>query len=378
MGCFQLIKKDTETAARLGKVITARGEIETPAFMPVGTQATVKALSPQELNECGAQIILANAYHLFLRPGMEVIARAGGLHKFMSWDKPVLTDSGGYQIFSLALLRKISDQGVEFQSHIDGFKHFLTPEDLYGIQKTLGSDIIMPLDDVAQYPCEKEYALEAMNRTLAWAARQAQAHRESDTRQRQLLFGIVQGATYEELRRECSARMMEIGFEGYAIGGLSVGEPKELLYSTAAFTAGLLPEDKPRYMMGIGLPEDLIECAGLGVDMFDCVAPTRYGRNGTAFTSTGRLAVRNAASTFDFGPLDPACGCYACRNFSRAYIRHLFNVNEILGLKLVSLHNIYFYLDIMRRVRRAIAEDRFRLFKKEFLDAYNSLGRGGI
>jgi queuine tRNA-ribosyltransferase len=371
MGHFKLLKKDKDSCARLGTVITSRGEIDTPAFMPVGTQATVKALEPRDLDDCGAQIILSNAYHLFLRPGMEVIAQAGGLHRFMGWSKPVLTDSGGYQIFSLALLRKVSEQGVEFQSHIDGFKHFLTPEDVFGIQRTLGSDIIMPLDDCVQYPCEKDFARVAMDRTIAWAQRQRKAYRESDAPEKQLLFGIVQGSTYEDLRRECAARLIEIGFEGYAIGGLSVGEPKELMYSFAASTAPLLPEDKPRYMMGVGLPEDLIECAACGVDMFDCVLPTRYGRNGTAFTSHGKLAVRNATSTFDFGPLDPECSCYACKNFSRAYIRHLFNTSEILGLKLVSLHNVHFYLNLMKQLRAAIAEDRCAQFKKEFLGKYN-------
>ncbi|MGE5308976.1 MAG: tRNA guanosine(34) transglycosylase Tgt, partial [Deltaproteobacteria bacterium] len=336
------------------------------------TQATVKTLDPKEILECGAQIILSNAYHLFLRPGMEVINKAGGLHKFMSWDKPVLTDSGGYQIFSLALLRKISDQGVEFQSHIDGFKHFLTPEDVLNIQKELGSDIIMPLDDCAPYPCEHDYARQAMERTIAWAARQRKAFLESDAKEKQLLFGIVQGSTFEDLRKECAERMIEIGFDGYALGGLSVGEPKDLMYPFAEFTAALLPEDKPRYMMGVGLPEDLVECVARGVDMFDCVAPTRYGRNGTAFTSRGRLPVRNGAYTFDLGPMDPECSCYACKNFTRAYIRHLFNTSEVLGLKLVSYHNIYFYLNIMKRARQAIAEDRYDQFRKEFLDKYNS------
>lgn len=374
MGHYKLIKKDKDSRARLGKVTTARGEIDTPAFMPVGTQATVKSLSPREVAECGAQIILSNAYHLFLRPGMEVITRAGGLHKFMSWDKPVLTDSGGYQIFSLALLRKVSDQGVEFQSHIDGFKHFLTPEDVLGIQRDLGSDIIMPLDDVAHYPCERDFAEQAMKRTVMWAKRQRDAFLASEMPAKQQLFGIVQGATYKDLRKECAERMIEIGFEGYALGGLSVGEPKDVMYPMAEFTAALLPEDKPRYMMGVGLPEDLVECAGHGVDMFDCVAPTRYGRNGTAFTSTGRLAVRNAPSTFDFGPLDADCGCYTCKNFTRSYLRHLFNTNETLGLKLLSLHNVYFYLNLMRRLRQAIADDRFAAFKKEFLAKYTSGG----
>ena len=368
---FTLLKKDTETSARLGKLQLCRGTLETPAFMPVGTQASVKALSPQELRECGAQIILANAYHLFLRPGMEVINKAGGLHKFMGWDRPMLTDSGGYQIFSLALLRKINDMGVEFQSHIDGFKHFLTPEDVFGVQYELGSDIVMPLDDVVPYPCEKDHAEQAMKRTIAWAKRSKQSWLDKQPSKDQLLFGIVQGATFPDLRKECCRQMTDIGFSGYALGGLSVGEPKELMYSLCADTARYLPEASARYMMGAGLPEDIIECVALGVDMFDCVAPTRYGRNGTAFTSAGRLPVRNGAYTFDFGPLDPECSCYACKNFTRSYIRHLFNTSEILGLRLVSLHNVYFYLDMMRRCRQALEKGEFPAFKKDFLAKYH-------
>ncbi len=365
---FTLIHRDKKTKARLGKLITAHGEIDTPCFMPVGTQGTVKAVSPQELVEAGAQIILSNAYHLFLRPGMNVIKKSGTLHDFISWDKPILTDSGGYQIFSLALLRKVNDKGVEFQSHIDGIKHFFSPEDVIRIQQDLGSDILMPLDECVHYPCGKDQAKVAMNRTIEWAGRSIKA---AGARQ-QLLFGIVQGATYEDLRRECAQRLVDLDFDGYALGGVSVGEPRNLIYNIVSLTAGLLPPEKPRYLMGVGLPGDIIEAIEEGLDMFDCVVPTRYGRNGTAFTSCGKLTVRNAPFIEDFKPLDPQCGCYACRNFSRAYLRHLFNADEILGLRLVSLHNIHFYLGLMRKARDAIAQDRFLEFKKEFLSNYEN------
>ncbi|MDP3731953.1 MAG: tRNA guanosine(34) transglycosylase Tgt [Candidatus Omnitrophota bacterium] len=369
-----MIHQDKKSKARLGKVTTAHGSIDTPCFMPVGTQGTVKALSPQELNACGASIILSNAYHLFLRPGMEVIRKAGGLHNFISWPNPILTDSGGYQIFSLALLRKINDRGVEFQSHIDGMKHFLTPEDVIQIQEDFGSDIIMPLDECAHYPCSKDYATVAMKRTIDWARRSKEfrVHSSEFIVDKQLLFGIVQGATYEDLRKECSQRLMEIGFDGYAIGGVSVGEPKNLSYNIVNFVLEFLPQDKPHYLMGVGVPEDIINAVDSGIDMFDCVVPTRYGRNGTAFTSEGKLTIRNSPYIEDFSPLDKKCSCYACKNFSRAYLRHLFNTDEILGLRLVSLHNIHFYLELMRNIREAILKDRFAEFKKEFLSNYNS------
>jgi queuine tRNA-ribosyltransferase len=366
---FKLIHQDKNSQARLGKLTTARGEIDTPCFMPVGTQGTVKTLSPQELKESGAQVVLSNAYHLFLRPGIEVIKKAGGLHRFMSWPAPILTDSGGYQIFSLALLRKVNDKGVEFQSHIDGMKHFFTPEDVIQIQHDLGSDMIMPLDDCVHYPCSRDQASLAMKRTLDWARRSKEC--VESTANGQLLFGIVQGATYEDLRKECAERLMEINFDGYAIGGVSVGEPRNLRYNIANFVVGLLPSDKSRYLMGVGLPEDIIEAAESGMDMFDCVVPTRYGRNGTAFTSDGKMTVRNSPYIEDYRPLDKRCGCYTCRNFSRAYLRHLFNTDEILGLRLVSLHNVHFYLELMRNIREAIAQDRFGDFKKEFLTNYN-------
>ena len=363
---YKIISKDKHSKARLGRLTTAHGEIETPCFMPVGTQGTVKALSPKDLKDAGAGVILANAYHLFLRPGMQVVKKAGGLHKFMSWDRPILTDSGGYQIFSLALLRKMSDKGVEFQSHIDGMRHFLTPEDVIGVQQDLGSDIIMPLDECVHYPCAKDHAVVAMERTIQWAKRSHSVGREKE----QLLFGIVQGATYEDLRQECAKRIVDIGFDGYAIGGVSVGEPRNLIYNIVQSTSGFLPEESPHYLMGVGLPEDILEAVEQGMDMFDCVVPTRYGRNGTAFTSVGKLTIRNAPYIEDFASLDPDCSCYACKNFSRAYLRHLFNTEEILGLRLVSLHNIHFFLEMMRQAREAIGQTRFMDFKKEFLNKY--------
>jgi len=368
MNSFALIHQDKNSNARLGKLSVSCQDINTPCFMPVGTQGTVKALSPLELKECRAEIILSNAYHLFLRPGIEVIKKSGGLAKFMSWPGPILTDSGGYQIFSLALLRKVSDNGVEFQSHIDGFKHFLAPEDVIQIQKDLGSDIIMPLDECVHYPCSKDYAQIAVKRTVDWARRSKAVISDNH----QLLFGIVQGATYEDLRRDCVLKLVDMDFSGYAIGGVSVGEPKNLRYNIVACVLEALPVEKPRYLMGVGIPEDIIGAVELGIDMFDCVVPTRYGRNGTAFTSEGKLTIRNAPYTEDLGPLDKECGCYTCKNFSRSYLRHLFNTGEILGLRLVSLHNVYFFLELMRKIRQAIQQDRFIEFKKEFLARYNN------
>jgi queuine tRNA-ribosyltransferase len=374
MSDFSLIHKDKNGPARLGKLVTSRGNIDTPVFMPVGTQATVKTLSPVDLDDCGAQIMLSNAYHLFLRPGMEVIRQAGGVHKFMGWSKPVLTDSGGFQIFSLALLRKINDQGVDFQSHIDGDRHFLTPENVIEIQKDLGSDIIMPLDECVHYPCTEDHALVAGERTFAWAkrAKAAKAQMIGPSGEKQKLFGIIQGGTFESLRKTCARQIIDLDFDGHALGGLSVGEPKDLMYNIARVVLEILPADKPRYMMGVGLPEDVIEAIDLGVDMFDCVATTRYGRNGTAFTSRGKMTVRNALYTKDFEPLDKSCNCYTCRNFTRAYLRHLFNTEEILGLRLVSLHNTYFYQEITRNARKAIAADDFKAFKEDFLGKYFS------
>lgn len=373
---FTLLHQDTKTKARLGCLKTAHGLIQTPAFMPVGTQGAVKALSPGELLEAESQIILGNAYHLYLRPGLKIIKNAGGLHKFMSWDKPILTDSGGYQVFSLAGFRKVRDEGVEFQSHLDGSRHLLTPEKVIEIENILGSDIMMPLDECVHYPCSYEYAKAAVNRTIDWARRSKtatgrksevtdtnlNAHPEPSSGMRPLLFGIVQGATYDDLRRQSAEQTVEIGFDGYAIGGLSVGEHKDLRYNIMFSTSECLPKDAVRYLMGLGTPEDIIEAVKLGIDIFDCVIPTRYGRNGTAFTSGGKVVIRNAPYADDLSPLDKDCDCYACKNFSRSYIRHLFNVEEILGLRLVSFHNIYFYNKLAKSIREAIKEDRLKDF----------------
>lgn len=382
MESFKLVHKDKLSKARLAKLMTPHGEISTPIFLPVGTQATVKALSVQDLFDCKIEMILANAYHLYLRPGEEIIKKAGGLHKFMSWSKPILTDSGGYQVLSLSDLRKVSDEGVKFQSHIDGTKYFFSPEEVIRFQKdVLGSDVIMPLDECVDFPCEKDHARVAMERTINWAKRSKLVHSPQTTVHRSnnyglstidhgLLFGIVQGATYSDLRQECTERLIEIGFDGYAVGGVSVGEPQELMYEVSSNVAGLLPEESLHYLMGVGNPEDLIEAVSFGYDIFDCVIPTRNGRNGTAFTYKGRLILRNAKFKDDFSPVDESCGCFACKNYSRAYIRHLFNSGEILGLRLVSLHNIYFYNNLMKNMRQAISKDSFLEFKKEFLAKY--------
>jgi queuine tRNA-ribosyltransferase len=356
---FTILHQDIKTKARLGRLGTAHGIVETPAFMPVGTQGTVKALSPRELKEAQSQIILSNAYHLYLRPGLEIIKGAGGLHKFMSWEGPILTDSGGYQVFSLSGSRKVKDEGVEFQSHLDGSSHFLTPEKVIEIENILGSDVMMPLDECVHYPCSHKYSKTAVERTTYWARRSKTAHGAGrTTHDGQLLFGIVQGATYEDLRRQSAEEITAIGFDGYAIGGLSVGEPKDLRYNIISFVLNLLPEDCAHYLMGMGMPEDIIEAAKMGIDMFDCVIPTRYARNGTAFTLEGKVVIRNGIYADDLLPLDASCGCYCCKNFSRAYLRHLFNMEEILGLRLVSLHNVYFYNNLLRSIRQAILENR--------------------
>ncbi|MFA6355476.1 MAG: tRNA guanosine(34) transglycosylase Tgt [Candidatus Omnitrophota bacterium] len=359
---IEITGRDTGTRARAGKLRTSHGEFETPAFMPVGTQATVKTLSNDELKECGVQILLSNAYHLYLRPGEDIIRNAGGLHKFMGWDRPILTDSGGFQVFSLAVLRKVSDEGVEFRSHIDGSKHFLTPEKMVGFQTALGSDIMMVLDECVQYPCEHETAKRAVKRTLDWARLSKSAFKAGNG---QHLFGIVQGASYKDLRQECAEELVKMDFDGYALGGLAVGEPREITREITGFTTDLLPEDKPRYLMGVGEPHDILEAVSSGIDMFDCVIPTRNGRNGTAFTSDGRFSVRNAGNSDDLRPIEEGCGCYACKNHTRSYIRHLFNTDEILGLKLVSLHNVYFYQKLMREIRKAITDGKFTEYKNE-------------
>ncbi len=365
---FKVIKQDHNTAARVGKLRLEHGEVDTPCFMPVGTQATVKTMTPEELKDLGAQIILGNTYHLGLRPGIDIIKNAGGLHNFMHWDRPILTDSGGYQIFSLSDLREISEEGVSFRDHIEGTLHHLTPARSIEIQQALGSDIIMAFDECPPYPSEYEYMKKSLELTLNWARQCRRAHRDG----RQALFGIVQGSVFNDLRAGCIAGLEEIGFAGYGIGGLSLGEPKPLMFEIAEYTAGLLPENKPRYLMGSGTPDDIITQVAYGVDMFDCTVPTRYGRNGSVFTPRGRMTVRNAAFKDDHRPIDDACGCYACRHFTRAYIRHLFNTGEILGHRLATIHNLYFYLTMMKDVRQAIEEGQYEAFQKEFLKAFRS------
>lgn len=364
---LEIIKEDSRTRARLGKLHTPHGVIDTPVFMPVGTQATVKTMTPEELKELGAQIILSNTYHLFLRPGHELIAEAGGLHTFMNWDRAILTDSGGFQVFSLGDLRKIHEEGVEFRSHIDGSRRFLSPEIATQVQMALGSDIVMAFDECAPYPCTHEYAKNSLERTTRWAKRCQEALTTND---RQALFGIVQGGIYQDLRTQSAEQIVELDLPGYAIGGLSVGEPKELMYEVLDHTVELLPKQKPRYLMGIGSPDALLEGVMRGIDMFDCVLPTRIARNGTAMTRYGKVVVRNAEAAHNFSPLDSTCGCYTCRNFSRAYIRHLLKADEILGLRLMSIHNLHFLQTLMREIREAIREERLLEYKQKFFSDY--------
>ena len=352
----------------MGMLKTPHGNIETPEFMPVGTQATVKALSNEDLEYCKAQVILGNTYHLYLRPGMEIIKNAGGLHKFMSWDKPILTDSGGFQIFSLATLMKVEDKGVRFQSHVDGSNHFLAPEDVVRLQFELGSDIMMPLDECLIYPSPKDKAERSLALTNRWAKRAMQEFKRSveAVSDRPLQFGIVQGSTYADLRKRAAEELTAMDFDGYSIGGLSVGEPKDLMYEMMGNAVRHIPENKPRYAMGVGMPHDFFKAIEMGVDMFDCVVPTRNARNGAAYTNEGRLIIRNGEYSKDLRPLSESCDCVVCRNYSRSYIRHLFNTEEILGLRLTSLHNVYFYVNLLGRIRQAIMEDRFLELKKEF------------
>ena len=364
---YELIKTCKQTGARLGRLHTPHGVIETPIFMPVGTQATVKAMTPEELKDIGSQIILSNTYHLYMRPGHDLIERAGGLHKFMNWDKPILTDSGGFQVFSLGPLRKIKEEGVEFRSHLDGSKHFLSPEKATEIQNALGSDIIMAFDECAPYPADRQYVKNSLERTTRWLERCKAAHKYPE---RQALFGIVQGGMYKELREQSAREITAIDLPGYAIGGLSVGEPKEMMYEVLDYTVPLLPEDKPRYLMGVGSPDDLLEGVLRGIDMFDCVLPTRIARNGTAMTSQGKVVVRNASYAEDFTSLDPECDCYTCRNYTKAYLRHLIKCNEILGARLLTIHNLHFLLKLMENVREAIREGRLLDYKKDFFEKY--------
>ncbi|MBT9138304.1 MAG: Queuine tRNA-ribosyltransferase [Syntrophomonadaceae bacterium] len=365
---FKLICKDGE--ARAGEMATAHGTVLTPTFIPVGTQATVKTISPMELRKIGAQIVLSNTYHLALRPGAAVIKAAGGLHQFMGWDGATLTDSGGYQLMSLAPLCKISEKGVGFQSHFDGRRYFFTPENVIELQGEIGADLIMPLDECCSYPCEHDQAKRAMELTCRWAERSKKAHHSNA----QALFGIIQGGLYPELRVECIKNLTSLGFDGYALGGISVGEAKILTYELLNECLSLLPEDKPRYVMGMGTPLDLLEGVKRGADMFDCILPTRYGRNGTAWTSSGKVIVRNAENVSLFIPLDESCECYTCRHFTRAYLRHLFSVNEILGMSLVTYHNLFFYMSLMAGMREAIVKGKFQEFYNEFLIKNKEVG----
>jgi len=364
---LEILKKDTRTKARLGRLHTPHGMIETPVFMPVGTQATVKSVSPEELKALGANMILSNTYHLFLRPGHELIKRAGGLHRFMNWDGAVLTDSGGFQVFSLGDLRKITEEGVEFRSHLDGSKQFLSPEKATEIQIALGSDIVMAFDECTPYPANREYTKKSAERTFRWLER---CKNTLTTTDKQALFGIVQGGMYEDLRKQSAQEITGLDLPGYALGGLSVGEPKEMMYEVLDYTVPLLPEAKPRYLMGVGSPDDLIEGVMRGIDMFDCVLPTRIARNGTAMTRFGKVVVRNATYADDFTPIDPTCSCYTCQNYSRAYIRHLIKADEIFGHRLMTIHNLHFLTHLMKEVRQAIAEDRLPEYRKQFFADY--------
>ncbi|RMF84083.1 MAG: tRNA guanosine(34) transglycosylase Tgt [Nitrospinota bacterium] len=366
---FQVTARCPQTQGRAGYLQTPHGIIHTPAFMPVGTQATVKALTPDELREMGAEIVLANTYHLYLRPGPEVIQAAGGLHRFMQWHAPLLTDSGGYQVFSLSHQRKIDEEGVTFRSHLDGSLHMLSPEKVIAIQEALGADIIMPLDECTPYPSDHAYNQQALQRTHRWAERSLAAHTRND----QLLFAIVQGGTFPDLRRESASFLRELDFPGYAVGGLSVGEPKEVMNEILDLTVPLLPAEKPRYLMGVGSPEDLVEGVARGIDLFDCVLPTRIARNGAFLVRTGRLNIRNARYKKDFGPVEEGCQCYTCRTFSRAYLRHLFKAEELLAYRLATIHNLFFLLQLMREIRTAILEGRFAAFRTTFLNEFTPI-----
>ncbi|MBV6733079.1 tRNA guanosine(34) transglycosylase Tgt [Priestia megaterium] len=368
---YEHIKTCKQTGARLGIVHTPHGSFETPIFMPVGTLATVKTMSPEDLKAMGAGIILSNTYHLWLRPGHEIVKKAGGLHKFMNWDRPILTDSGGFQVFSLSDLRRIEEEGVHFRNHLNGDKLFLSPEKAMYIQNALGSDIMMAFDECPPYPAEYDYLKRSVERTSRWAERCLEAHSRP---QDQGLFGIVQGGEFEDLRRQSAADLVSMDFPGYAVGGLSVGEPKDVMNRVLEFTTPYLPTDKPRYLMGVGSPDSLIDGAIRGIDMFDCVLPTRIARNGTLMTNEGRLVVKNAKYAEDFGPIDPNCDCYTCQNYSRAYIRHLIRCNETFGIRLTSYHNLYFLLNLMEQVREAIREDRLGDFRDEFFEKYGFNG----
>ncbi len=366
---FELLVQDTQSSARLGRISTDHGEILTPVFMPVGTAGTVKAVSQQQLEELGAEIILSNTYHLYLRPGHELIYGLGGLHEFISWNRPILTDSGGFQVFSHSQLRNITEEGVRFRSHLDGSAHFLSPEIAMEIQMCLGADIIMALDECTPYPSDFLATRESMERTIRWARRSKEAFQQVVTRRPshgQWLFGIGQGGIYPELRRLCLDQLLDIEFPGYAMGGLSVGEPKPVMHEMVSRSTERLPAERPRYLMGVGTPADLVECISLGVDMFDCVMPTRNGRNGWLFTRSGHIVIKNARFAADQGPIDSQCRCAVCRRYNRAYLRHLYQSNEVLGSMLNTYHNLYFYLDMVREIRDAIASQKWTNYLKEF------------
>ncbi|MBI1910991.1 MAG: tRNA guanosine(34) transglycosylase Tgt [Deltaproteobacteria bacterium] len=358
---YELLKQD-RTGARLGRVTTLHGSFSTPVFMPVGTKGSVKGMTPEEMTDMGIEIILANTYHLFLRPGHQLVKELGGLHGFMNWKRTVLTDSGGFQVFSLCKLRKIEEEGVKFSSHLDGTKYMLTPELAIEIQEALGADIIMPLDECTPYPADRDYTIRSMQLTHRWAKRCKDIKKDNG----QALFGIVQGGMYKDLRKESAEALVGMDFHGYSIGGLSVGEEKHLMQEMVAETVQYLPSNKPRYLMGVGTPEDLVFAVEMGIDMFDCVMPTRNARNGTLFTRKGKLVIKNAQYERDHSPVDETCGCYTCRNYTRAYLRHLFMMGEILASRLNTIHNLYYYTNLMQQMREAIKEDCFEDFKKKF------------
>jgi queuine tRNA-ribosyltransferase len=367
MSALELVKEDG--GARLGSLTTAHGIVETPVFMPVGTQGTVKAAIHRDLAQMGAQMILANAYHLYLRPGDRLIKEMGGIQRFSGWNGAVLTDSGGYQIFSLGVLRDIKEEGVTFQSHIDGSKHFLTPERITEVQENIGADVCMCLDECIPYPSSYEYTRASVDLTTRWATRCREAKKDGDS----LLFGIVQGGTYEDLRQRSAQDLLKIGFDGYAMGGFSVGEPKSIMWQMVDVTLAYLPKEKPRYLMGLGFPEDILEGVKRGIDMFDCVIPTRHARNGSLFTETGRVNIKHARHAHDERPVDPACACYTCRTYSRAYLRHLFVSHELTSYYLNTLHNLHFYMNFMKEIRQSIAQGRF----EEFYQTFMSRWKGG-
>ncbi len=359
---FKLLKRDKTSNARLGKIITPHGEVNTPVFMPVGTQGTVKGLTPERVKELGAEIVLSNTYHLYLRPGHKLIKDLGGLHQFMNWKHPILTDSGGFQVYSLGALRKITEEGVMFQSHIDGSKHFISPEFAIEIQEALGADIIMCFDECTPYPADFDYAEKSLDMTIRWARRCKDAKKNNQ----QALFGIVQGGIYHELRKRGVEEIVKIGFDGYSLGGLSVGEPKEIMMKITEATVPLLPEEKPRYLMGVGTPEDIVACVYHGVDMFDCVIPTRNARNGMLFTNSGKVVIKHARYRNDESPLDSECDCYTCKNYSRAYLRHLFVAKEILAVILNTIHNVRHFTNLMEKIREAIKTGTYETFRKGF------------